>query len=332
MRFVIVAAGGISGNIEKVKANWYKPWGEPPNIILNGSHQFADGEMHDLINSKLNGHITNMDKMWAYAAGVHHHKPKRPNHGLSLVPPRSALWFNFEGERFEPPLVSGFDTRYLVEQVCRQEKKYSWQVLNMKIAVKELAVSGSEYNKAIRNKSIIGFLWSTLFGNRSLVKEFLNENKDFVVAKDLNELAGKMNELAGNGHVDAELLTRSIAAYDTHIEGDGDDEQISKIERVRKYRGDRARTCKFQKINDPKALPLIAIREFILSRKSLGGIETDLECRVLGDNGPIAGLYCVGEAAGFGGGGMHGLRSLEGTFLGGCVLNGRLAARSIVKG
>ena len=332
--FVVIATGGIGGSIKKVKENWDTEMGTPPEIILNGSHQYATGDLHDVVHNGLGAEVTHLEKMWLYAAGVHHHKPQKPNHGLSLIPPKSALWFNARGERFIPPLVSGFDTRYLVERICHQQEQYSWQVLNMKIAVKEFAVSGSEYNDAIRNKDIFGFLKNSLFGNKALVNEFINENADFVVAGTIEELVLKMNNLSGNNYIDGDKFARVILAYDAEIKK-GDihgDEQLRKINYVRQYRGDRIRTCRFQKIWDKNALPLIAIREFILSRKSLGGIQTDLDCRVLTKTAYIPGLFAIGESAGFGGGGMHGLRSLEGTFLGGCVLNGRLAARAIVKG
>ncbi len=331
---VIVATGGIGGSIQKVKENWDSELGTPPEVILNGSHQFATGELHDVVKNTLDAEVTHLDTMWLYAAGVHHHRPQRPNHGLSLIPPKSAMWFNASGERFMPPLISGFDTRYLVRRICQQQEQYSWQVLNMKIAVKEFAVSGSEHNAAIRNKNIFQFLNSTLFGNKALVEEFITENSDFVVASTIEELVVKMNNLTGNELIDGDKFAKAILAYDAKIET-GDihgDEQLEKINYLRQYRGDRIRTCNYQKIWDKKALPLIAIREFILSRKSLGGILTDLDCRVLTKTAYIPGLYAIGEAAGFGGGGMHGLRSLEGTFLGGCVLNGRLAAKAIIKG
>jgi len=335
---IVVATGGIGGNIEKVKENWYKPWGSPPEIILNGSHQYALGEFHDKI-SDINGKVCHLDRMWNYAAGIHHHRPKHQLHGLSIIPPKSAIWLNSQGKRMGPiPLISGFDTRFLVEQVCRQHKKYSWQVMNMKIAIKEIAISGSEFNKAIREKNWIGFIKSALFGNKPLVSELVLENQDVITANSIEELAEKMNNLTGANEVKIDLLKASIFNYDQNIDRGQkyfNDEQLRRLSYLRQYRGDRVRTCKFQKIDDKKAYPLLAIREFILSRKTLGGIQTDLNCRVLLDNDrpneTIPGLYAIGEAAGFGGGGMHGKRSLEGTFLGGCVLTGRVAAKAIVE-
>lgn len=331
----VVASGGICGSIDKVRTNWYKPWGTPPATILNGSILEADGLLHDAVE-KQNGNITNLDKCWHYAAGVNHPRPHFPNHGISLVPPKSALWVKYTGERFPVPLITAFDTRFLVEEICKQDKKYSWQILNMKIALKELAASGAESNIAIRDKKLFSFLKTILFGNKALVNDFISNCKDFVVADSIEELVKKMNALTGENDVSPALLKDAIQTYDTIIDrGQAlhNDEQLRRIAHIRQYKGDRVRTCKFQKINDSKALPLIAIREHILTRKTLGGIQTDLNCRVLTkEQNPINGLYAIGEAAGFGGGGIHGLRSLEGTFLGTCVLTGREAAYAIGKG
>ena len=335
----VVATGGIGGSVERIKKEWFKPWGEPPKVILNGSHQNANGAMHDEV-SKLGGNITRLDWQWNYAAGVHHPEPhpERPDHGLSLVPPKSALWVNYQGERFGPmPLVSAFDTRYLVEQICREEKKYSWQVMNQRIAVRELAISGSEFNHAVREKNLLAFLKMVKFGNKKLVDYMTSKCVDFVVANSVKELAEKMNALTGTQDVDPVLLQRSIKMYDDNVrrgEKHHNDEQLRRLAHLRQYRGDKARICKNQPIDDPKHRPLIAIREFILSRKTLGGIQTDLDCQVLsqpesGSQHTINGLYAVGEAAGFGGGGVHGHRALEGTFLGGCIYNGRKAAHHI---
>ena len=330
---LIVAAGGINGNMERVKRHWHADWSEPPQTILNGSHQYADGTLHDAVHVA-GGQLTNLDRMWNYAAGVHHWRPRKPDHGLSLVPPRSALWLNWRGERIGPqPLVTGFDTRDLVTQICRQERQYSWQLLNHKIALKELAVSGAEFNHSIRDKRTFAFIRELLFGNHRLVAELIGNCPDFVVANSLPELVDKMNALQGDSAVDHAALTEAVVRYDAQIERGvrlHNDEQLRRIGHLRKWPGDRLRTCKFQKIVDAQAMPLIAIREFIVSRKSLGGIQTDLECRVLDVRGEtIAGLYAIGEAAGFGGGGLNGLRSLEGTFLGGCIFSARRAARAI---
>jgi predicted oxidoreductase len=330
---VVVASGGINGDLDRVRNNWHRDWGAPPAELLNGSHRFADGRLHDA-TSAVGGVLTHLDKMWNYAAGVHHPLPRKPHHGLSLVPPRSALWLNWRGERFGPqPLVSGFDTRRLVTEICAQERQYSWQLMNRRIALKELAVSGAEFNPSIREKSRLGFLRDIVLGNHWLVNEMVSHCRDFVTANSLPELVDKMNALQGDQAVDLRAVEDAVRQYDATIargESLMNDEQLRRIGYLRQYRGDRVRLCKFQPINVTKALPLIGVREYIISRKSLGGIQTDLSSRVLDASGrPIEGLYAVGEAAGFGGGGMHGLRALEGTFLGGCVLSGRIAAAAI---
>jgi hypothetical protein len=239
------------------------------------------------------------------------------------------------------PLVTGYDTRFLVEQICQQEKAYSWQVLNWAIARKELAISGSEFNAAIRDRKPVAFLKRLLLGSDDMVQTLVDTCPDIIAADNLDALVDKMNRLAGTGDVDSAALRDAVTRYDQQIDQGStfhNDEQLRRIAHLRRYRGDRVRTCKFQPILDRSAGPLIAIRAFILSRKTLGGIQTDLEGRVLTPPAPngqqdcIPGLYAIGEAAGFGGGGMHGLRSLEGTFLGGCILTGRLAAQSIAEG
>ncbi len=330
---MVVASGGINGCDQKVRNHWQPAWGQSPEVILNGSHQFADGLLHDAV-TQVGGNVTHLEKMWDYAAGVHHPRPRKPRHGLSLVPPKSALWMTAQGTRFGPePLVSGYDTWELVRRVCEQEQKYSWAILNRKIALKELAISGAESNPSVRDKKKLKFLKTILFGNRELVDDMVENCVDFVTGSTVEELAEKMNALENPVKVEAETLLREISAYDAQLDRPvkyRNDEQLRRIAHLRQYRGDRVRIAKDQKILDPKAMPLIAIRQFIISRKSLGGIQTNLDGQVLGEEGyPIDGLFAVGEAAGFGGGGVHGQRALEGTFLGGCVLTARYAAQKI---
>jgi len=330
---VVLASGGINGDLGRVRANWHADWGRPPEVILNGSHRYADGRLHDAA-ATVGAQLTHLDKMWNYAAGVHHDVPGKPHAGLSLVPPKSALWLNWRGERIGPqPLVSGYDTRDLVTQICRQERQYSWQLLNRKIALRELAVSGAEHNPSIRKQNWPGFVRDILLGNRWLVDTMIAKCPDFVVARTLPELVDKMNALQGDSAVERATVEAVVRQYDTQVRLPPqlrNDEQLRRIAHLRSYRGDRVRTCKQQTILDDQALPLIAIREFVISRKSLGGIQTDLQSRALDAAGqPIPGLFAVGEAAGFGGGGVHGLRALEGTFLGGCVLTARAAAASV---
>ena len=335
---VVIASGGIGGDIAKIQANWEQEWGTPPDDILNGAHPYGTGDLHEAAQ-RFNGHVVHLEKQWNYAAGVRHPQPRFDNHGLSLVPCKSALWLNYKGQRMGPvPLVTGFDTRYLVERICREEKKYSWQVLNKKIAYKEFAISGSEHNPAVRDKKLLQFIRTVLFGNKKLVDEMLQTCPDFIVAHSLEELTERMNALTGTNDVELPFLKESIHNYDAQIaRGPAfhNDDQLRRIAHARQYKGDKARTSKFQRIDDKNAYPLIAIHNRILSRKSLGGIQTDLQCRVLqrpdaqGNQQTIEGLFAVGEAAGFGGGGIHGKRSLEGTFLAGCVLTGRIAAKAI---
>jgi predicted oxidoreductase len=334
---VVIAAGGIGGNHDKVREVWPRDqWGDPPEPMLNGSIPEADGRLLDRAE-ELGANITHLDKMWNYAAGVRHWEPLFPNHGLSLVPGKSPLWVNYQGRRFvDPPLVGSYDTLLLVDRICREEKKYSWQVMNRKIANKEFAVSGAEFNEAVRKKKLLSFVFRLLQGNGEQVQEFIDHCPDFVTAESVAELADKMNALAGTNDVDSQLLAREIAEYDANIARGPklqNDDQLRRIAHVRQYLGDRLRTCDMARIFDPDAMPLIAIRCQILTRKSLGGIQVDLEARVLDRRGDaIPNLFAVGESCGFGGGGMHGRRALEGTFLGGCVYSGRVAARAINRG
>ena len=334
---VVIAAGGIAGDHDKVREVWPRDrWGEPPESMLNGSIPEADGKLLDRAE-ELGANITHLEKMWNYAAGVRHWESPFPNYGLSLVPAKSPLWVNYQGRRFvDPPLVGAYDTSMLVDRICQEEKKYSWQVMNRKIANKEFAVSGAEFNPAVRDKKMLAFLLRLLQGNGEQVQEFIDHCPDFVTGQTVTELADKMNALTGTRDVDARLLERDIADYDANIERGTkfqNDDQLRRIAHVRQYVGDRLRTCNMARILDPDAMPLIAIRMQILTRKSLGGIQVDLDAKVLDTQGnPIPNLFAVGEACGFGGGGMHGKRALEGTFLGGCVYSGRIAARAINSG
>jgi predicted oxidoreductase len=303
-----------------------------------GSHYHADGAMHEEVE-RIGGNVTHLSRMWNYADAVRHPKPQRERHGLKLIPPRSGLMLDPDGRRYGPvPVIPTFDAHWALERMCEDERKYSWLVCNFKIARRELDVSGSQHNPHLRERRLLPFLLSVLLGKPGLVRHFLDGSPDFVCAPTLAELAARMNdvtaELTGERAVEAARLEREVRRYDETIaRGKGlfNDDQLRRIAQLRNWRGDRLRTCRFQRIADPKAGPLIAIRLQPMARKSLGGIQTDLACRVLRRDGgePIERLYAVGEAAGFGGGGVHGRRSLEGTFLGGCVFTGRLAAASI---
>ena len=325
----MVATGGINGNLQKVRDNWY--WGEAPDELLNGSHPFCDGAMHDVVEKK-GGVVTHLENMWNYAAGIPHPFPQFDGHGLSLIPCKSALWLGHTGHRIGPePLITGFDTNDMCGRLSAMEKPWSWQVLNWRIAAKEFAISGAEHNPHIRDSRLLPFLRETLLGNHRLVRQMQEESDHFIVADTLPELVTKMNSLDGEDLVQFESVANSIREFDDNVRrGPGlwNDDQIRRIVHARAWRSDRIRTCKPKPLLDHG--PLIAIKLRLITRKSLGGIQTDLASRALDRNGSaIAGLYAIGEAAGFGGGGASGRRSLEGTFLSGCILTARAAVESL---
>ena len=335
----VICAGGINGNLKQVQKYWdSETYGPYPDNILCGSHPYADGHLHDEVEAQ-GGSIKNQGWMWNYASGVKHPKPEYDNHGLSLIPGRSSLWMDALGNRIGPmPLVTGFDTHNLCKVTGRLPEQYSWQVMNLKIARKELAASGSHINKAFRHKSWLGVIKLALLGNREIVQWLMDDCDDVVVGDTLPELVSKMNDSSQGQYqsiVELRNMERDIQAYDGQIERGATfttDDQIRRIEFMRKWKGDKARTLKSQKILDEKAGPLIAIRSRIISRKSMGGFETNTQSQVVDDQGAvIQGLYAAGEAAGFGGAGCAGIRSLEGTFLSLCILNGRIAAQTIAR-
>jgi hypothetical protein len=327
---VLLAAGGVNGSLDEVRRHWPADSGKAPAELLNGAHRYADGALHAAV-AQLDGQIGDLSRMWNYAAGVRHWRPRKPDHGISLVPPRGALWLDECGARFDPPLLAGLDTSAQVARIARAGG-VSWQILNRKIAIRELAASGAEFNPSLRDRRPLAFLRDMLFGNRWLVDTLLRRCPDFIVANSLPELVAGMNASDCERRVSLACVERAVRDYDAAI-ARGDrraDPQLANIETARRWKGDRLRTARFRQILDARAGPLIAIRERIISRKSLGGIVTDLQGRVLTNAGqPIAGLYAAGEATGFGGGGMNGARALEGTFLGGCIYSARRAARAL---
>ena len=333
---VVLAMGGINGHHEECRANWPKDRPQPATM-LNGAHPFADGKLHHWVADHLAGRITHAGEMWNYAAGFPHPFPHFEGHGLSIIPCKSALWLDHRGERIGPePLVTGFDTHWLCNRVAVQEKPWTWQLLNWRIAAKEFAISGAEHNQRIRDKQFIHFLRETLLGNHRLVRQMQKESPHFLVDDTLNGLAAKMNALTCSLDVDPAVLQATADAFDANFMGGGhlqNDDQIRRILHARQWGPDRLRTCKPAPLQSSGAGPFIAIQSQLITRKSLGGLRTDLKSRVLDfDDQPIDGLYCVGEAAGFGGGGASGKRSLEGTFLPGCIMTARAAACSIIAG
>jgi len=329
---VVIAAGGIGGDLEQVRKYWVPgPRMLPPRTILLGTHPSADGRALAAA-AEAGAKVENVGRMWNYAAGVRHPRPGWEGHGVSLIPPKSALWTDAHGKRLMPPMVSGFDTYDLVQRVCEAPLGFTWQILNRQMALKELAASGADWNPALRERKLLRFALDMLQGNRWIVDDLSAHCPDVVVAGTVEELAAKMNALQPEAAIDAGALKDEIARFDGTLDTPGD-EQRDLIERLRAYRGDKMRLMKGARILDPKGAPLMAICEHVVTRKSLGGIVTDLRSRALNElDQPVGGLYAVGEAAGFGGGGSHGHRALEGTFLLSCVITARRAAEAIAKG
>ncbi len=330
---VVVCSGGINGDLAKVRQHWDPLYGPYPENILNGTDPRADGELHGQVQAA-GGQVVKLGRMWNYAAGIAHPEPQYPQHGLSLIPSRSALWLDASGQRIGPqPLVGGFDTHDQCKRIGHLPGQYGWQLLNWRIAIKELAISGTDSNPHFRDRKLLPLLWQLATGNRELVRWMVERCPDVLAADTLAQLAAKMAALAGDGRLDQDLLAATLARYDAGIRRGSalyNDEQLRRLQQLRQWRGDRVRTCAPRPIHDAGSGPLIAIRTRLISRKSMGGMLTDLHSRVLDGHGePVPGLYAAGEAAGFGGGGISGIRSLEGTFLSNCILNGRRAAQTI---
>lgn len=330
---VVVATGGLNGSHAEVRRNWLadRPC---PREMWNGANPLADGSLAHSVVDQLGGVLTHAGEMWNYAAGIAHPQPHFPDHGLSLIPAKSALWLDHRGRRIGPePLVTGFDTHWLCRRVAGQEAPWTWQLMNRRIALKEFAISGAEHNLRIRERQFVRFVFEMLFGNRRLVAQMQAESVDFLVDVTLPGLAAKMNTLTGTQDVEPAQLAATVAAFDANFARGAsleNDMQLRLIRHARQWGPDRLRTCKPAPLARPGAGPFIAIRTRLITRKSLGGLRTDLSSRVLDAvDAPISGLYAVGEAAGFGGGGASGKRSLEGTFLPGCILTARAAARAI---
>lgn len=331
---VIVTSGGIGANHDLVRQNWPKRLGEPPKHMLSGVPEHVDGRML-AISENAGANLINRDRMWHYTEGIQNWNPIWHQHGIRILPGPSSLWFDARGNRLPVPLFPGFDTLGTLHHIRQTGHDYTWFILNQAIIKKEFALSGSEQNPDLTNKDWLQVLGRA--GGKSApgpVEAFKTHGVDFIVKDNLVDLVEAMNNLTGDNLIDFKNLESEIVARDRQILNPfSKDSQITAIRGARQYIGDRLiRTAKPHQILDPKYGPLIAVRLHILTRKTLGGLQTDLSGRVLGANGKIIeGLYAAGEVAGFGGGGMHGYRALEGTFLGGCIFSGRTAGRASAK-
>jgi predicted oxidoreductase len=318
---VLVTSGGIGANHELVRQNWPARLGPAPDRMISGVPDYVDGRMLG-ITERAGGRIANPDRMWHYTEGIQNWDPIWARHGIRVLPGPSSLWFDARGRRFPAPNFPGFDTLSTLRTIGQSGYDYSWFVLTQKIIEKEFALSGSEQNPDLTGKDVRGLIGRARAGAPAPVEAFKEHGADFVVADTLPE------------------LERQIVARDRELDNSfSKDAQVMAIHNARRSLGDRiVRTAAPHKILDPAAGPLIAVRLNILTRKTLGGLQTDLAGRVLSAPAgpgsaaePVPGLYAAGEVAGFGGGGVHGYRSLEGTFLGGCLFSGRQAGRAIAQ-
>ncbi len=327
---VVLTSGGIGGDHGLVRAAWPDRLGPAPAQLLTGVPAHVDGRLL-AVAERSGGRIVNRDRMWHYTEGVANWNPIWPGHGLRILSGPSPLWLDASGRRLPPPNFPGFDTLETLRTLCASGQPHSWLVLNRRIAEKELALSGSEQNPDLTGRDLRAVLSRARPGLPPPVQALLERGPDSVSAGTAAELAAAMNSLTGSDLVEAGRLESEIAGRDRQLANAfGKDGQLAAIRNARRYLGDRlVRVTPPHRILDPAAGPLYAIRLRVLTRKTLGGIQTDLAGRVVRPDGSsLPGLYAAGEAAGFGGGGMHGYRSLEGTFLGGCLFSGRVAGRS----
>ena len=327
---VIVTSGGIGANFDLVRANWPKRMGHPPKRMIAGVPDFVDGRMLAITESA-GARIVNSDRMWHYVEGIHNYDPVWTNHGIRILPGPSSVWLDAVGNRLPVPLFPGFDTLGTLEHIMTTGHDHTWFVLTKKIIGKEFGLSGSEQNPDLTAKSVRQVIDRVRAGMPPPVRAFLDKGVDFVQADTLDELIARMNKVTDTPLLDPETVRREIIGRDREMDNHyTKDLQIAALRQARSYLPDKiSRVASPHKLTDPKAGPLIAVRLSILTRKTLGGLNTDLSSRVLQASGePLPGVYAAGEVAGFGGGGMHGYRSLEGTFLGGCIFGGRTAGRA----
>ena len=327
---VVVASGGIGANHELVRKNWPARLGQAPEDMVCGVPDYVDGRMLE-ITEGAGARLINRDRMWHYTEGIQNWNPLWTRHGIRILPGPSSVWLDALGNRLPGPLFPGFDTLATLEHIMKTGYSYSWFILTQKIIEKEFALSGSEQNPDLTGKSWLKVLGRVLPGAPAPVEAFKKKGADFVVRGNLKELIEGMNALTPTPLLQHDQILPQIEARDRQLANPYcKDAQITAIRGARNYLGDRLiRTAKPHRLLDPKMGPLIGVRLNILTRKTLGGLETDLQSRVFGHQGEvIPGLYACGEAAGFGGGGVHGYRTLEGTFLGGCLFSGRAAGRA----
>ncbi|WP_137157215.1 FAD-binding dehydrogenase [Rhizobium sp. FKL33] len=328
----IVASGGIGGNHDLVRRNWpVERLGQPPRFMVSGVPAHVDGRMIDIAQGA-GADVINPDRMWHYTEGLRNWDPIWPNHGIRILPGPSSLWFDALGRRFPAPYMPGFDTLGTLKAILATGHDHSWFILTKAIIKKEFALSGSEQNPDLTGKDIPLLLKRLGKEPPGPVQAFMDKGADFVVRNTLEDLVAGMNALTEEPLLNAAQIRQQIEARDREIDNRfNKDAQVTAIRGARAYLGDKLmRTAKPHRILDPAAGPLIAVKLNILTRKTLGGLHTDLKARALDAEGrDIPGLYAVGEAAGFGGGGMHGYNALEGTFLGGCLFSGRVAGRSV---
>ncbi|MBS0024972.1 FAD-binding dehydrogenase [Microbacterium paraoxydans] len=327
----VVSSGGIGGNHELVRAAWPERLGTPPTHMLSGVPAYVDGSMQ-AVAAEAGARLINGDRMWHYVEGITNWDPVWPAHGIRILPGPSSLWLDATGKRLPVPLFPGFDTLGTLEHLRRTGHDHSWFVTSRQIVEKEFALSGSEQNPDLTSKDVGLLLRSRLAkGPTGPVQAFLDEGPDFIVENDLESLLEQMRRQDGGETLDLDTVRREVQARDREIDNEfTKDAQIGMLRSMRAYRGDKLiRTAAPHRLQDPSAGPLIAVKLHVLTRKSLGGIQTDLDGRALDPQGlPIPGLFAAGEASGFGGGGVHGYRALEGTFLGGCLFSGRQAGRA----
>jgi len=328
---VIVTSGGIGGNHDMVRANWPTRMGRAPERMLTGVPAHVDGRMI-AITEKTGARVINRDRMWHYTEGITNYDPIWPMHGIRIIPGPSSLWLDATGKRLPVPLYPGFDTLGTLEYIAKSGYDYTWFVLNAKIIGKEFGLSGQEQNPDLTGRSVRQLMASRAgSGAPGPVQAFVDKGVDFVTASSLRELVSAMNALPDVAALDYATVADEVTARDREVVNKfTKDSQITAIRAAREYLGDKlGRVVPPHPLVDPKAGPLIAVKLHILTRKTLGGLETDLDSRVLkADGTPLDGLYAAGEVAGFGGGGVHGYRALEGTFLGGCIFSGRAAGRA----